>query len=180
MGLVFRIDIIAEGLRRLVEDHRKMRGLLVGAGFLEQLPQHVAEALDGANRQPVALAGQWRQRVIGAENIARTINEIEMVTGLEAVVNATWPALCHRAAGFPALPTKACGKAGITSCAAWPRTAESGPMTPATVDKQRDKPQIRDHVVAQQQGARDRHEQEEGEIDHDGIFARIAQMAVQS
>ena len=35
-----------------------------------QLPQHVAEARDGADRQAVGLARQRRQRVVGAEDVA--------------------------------------------------------------------------------------------------------------
>ena len=83
LGLVLRVDVVAEGLRRMIEDDGQMRGLLAGVRLFQQLPQHVAEALHGADGQAVRLARQRRERVIGAENIPRSIDEVEMVAGLQ-------------------------------------------------------------------------------------------------
>lgn len=49
------------------------------AGFLQQLPQHVAKSRNRTNWQAIGLARQWRQGVIGAENVGRAVDEIEMV-----------------------------------------------------------------------------------------------------
>ena len=83
LGLVLRVDVVAEGLGGVIEDHREVGGLLAGVGLLQELPQHVAEALDRADGKPVRLARQGRERVIGAENIPRAIDQIEMVSGLQ-------------------------------------------------------------------------------------------------
>ena len=83
VGLVFRVDVIAERLRRMIEDDGEMGGLVPGIGLFQELPQHVAEALNGAHRQAVRLARQGRERMIGAEDIAGAIDEIEMVPGLQ-------------------------------------------------------------------------------------------------
>ena len=50
---------------------------------LQQLPQHVAEAEHGVDLQPVRLAGQRRQRVIGAEDVARAVDQEDVVALLE-------------------------------------------------------------------------------------------------
>ena len=83
LRLVLRVDVVAERFRGMIEDHREVGGLLAGLGFLQQLPQHVAEALHGADGQAIGLARERRQRVVGAENIPRAIDEIEMVAGLQ-------------------------------------------------------------------------------------------------
>ena len=54
----------------MIEDHCQMGRLLVGLGFLQKLPQHVAKALDRAHGQAIAFARQGREGVIGPENIA--------------------------------------------------------------------------------------------------------------
>ena len=82
LRLVLVVYVIAEGFPRFVEDHAKMRRLC-RFHLAHQLPQHGAEALHGLDGQAVALAAERRQGVIGAENIARSVNEIEMIAGLE-------------------------------------------------------------------------------------------------
>ena len=51
------------------------------SGFmsLQQLPQHVAEAEHGVDLQAVGLAGQRRQRVVGAEDVARAVDQEDVV-----------------------------------------------------------------------------------------------------
>ena len=83
LRLVLRVDLVAERLRGMIEDHREVGGLLARLRLLQQLPQHVAEALHGADGQAVGLACQGRERVVGAENIPRTIDEVEMVAGFQ-------------------------------------------------------------------------------------------------
>jgi hypothetical protein len=74
MGLVLVVERVAERLLRVIPDHRQVGGR-VALHVAQQLPQHVAEALDGAHRQAVALAGQRRQGVIGAEQIGRAVDQ---------------------------------------------------------------------------------------------------------
>ena len=83
MRFVLGVNIVAKRFRGLVEDNRNVGRLVVRGHLLEQLVQHVAKALHGTDRQPVGLAGQRRQCVIGAEYIAGAIDQIEMVTGLD-------------------------------------------------------------------------------------------------
>ena len=84
VGLVVRVEIVSEGVARVVEDHREVGGrahVLDGLvlGVREQLPQHVAEHLHPARGQPV----RPRQRlggghaVIGAEDVGRAVDEVE-------------------------------------------------------------------------------------------------------
>ena len=124
LRLVGGIDVVPEGLRRLVEDHREMRGLLARIGVLQQLPQHVAETLHRAHRQAVGLAGERRQRVIGAEDVAGTVDQIEMVTGLQSLLSCH---AAHYATGvraMPALPSAGGGTGRPAASCARPRTSE--------------------------------------------------------
>ena len=82
VGLVFGIEVVAEGFGRIVEDHREMRRRDADRGvarILQQLPHHVAEAEHRADRQPVGFAVERRQRMIGAEDVAGAVDEEEMV-----------------------------------------------------------------------------------------------------
>ncbi len=54
-------------------------GRLVVLHFGQELPQHVAEAEHGIDLQAVRFAGQRRQRVIGAENVAGAVDQEEVV-----------------------------------------------------------------------------------------------------
>jgi hypothetical protein len=83
VGLVFGVELVSEGFRGVVENHREMgRRHPDGrvAGLRQQLPQHVAEAGHGADRQAVGLARQRRQCVIGAKYVAGAVDEEEMIT----------------------------------------------------------------------------------------------------
>jgi hypothetical protein len=79
VGLVFRIEFGAEGALRLVEHHGEVGRRLLRLHVAEQFPQHVAEAVDGIELQAVGLAGQRRQRVIGAEDVARAVDQKDVV-----------------------------------------------------------------------------------------------------
>jgi hypothetical protein len=77
--LVVGIELVAERDLRLVEHDRQMRRPVVLGHVAQQLPQHVAEAEHGIDLQPVGLAVQRRQRVIGAEDVGRAIDQKHMV-----------------------------------------------------------------------------------------------------
>ena len=83
MRFVIGIEIITKCIFRLVEDDCQMGRLLLRLHVAEELPQHVAEAEHSVDLQPVRLAGERRQRVIGAENVRRTINEQDVIAPLE-------------------------------------------------------------------------------------------------
>ena len=83
MRLIFRIEIIAEGFSGMIKNDGEVRWLFIAARFTEQLPQHIAKTLHSANGQAVALACKGWQGVIGAEDIARSINQIDMITLLQ-------------------------------------------------------------------------------------------------
>ena len=76
--LVVLVDLVAEGLLRGVEDDGEMGRRLGGLRLAQQLPQHGAEAVHGADRQAVGGARQRRQRVEGAEDVARAVDEIDV------------------------------------------------------------------------------------------------------
>ena len=81
--LVVGIHGGAEGLLRLVEDHRQMGRPLLRLEIAEKLPQHVAEAEHGIELQPVRFAVDRRQRVIGAKNVAGTVDQKDVVALLQ-------------------------------------------------------------------------------------------------
>jgi hypothetical protein len=59
-----------------------MRRPLAFLHVAQELPQHVAEAEHGIDLQPVRLAVERRQCVIGAKNVARSVDQKDVVTGL--------------------------------------------------------------------------------------------------
>ncbi len=78
VGLVLRVEVGAERLLRGVEyDRQVRRPLRVVAHLAQQLPQHVAEAGHRADRQAVGLPREGRQGVVGAEDVARPVHEVE-------------------------------------------------------------------------------------------------------
>ena len=77
--LVVGIEIGAERLLGFIEDDGQMRRPLLRLHVAQQLPQHVAEAEHGIDLQPVRLAVERRQRVIGAEDVARAIDQEDVV-----------------------------------------------------------------------------------------------------
>ena len=81
--LVVRIHVGAERLLRLVEDDREMGRPLLRLQIAQKLPQHVAEAEHGIELQPVRFAVDRRQRVIGAKNVAGTVDQKDVVAFLQ-------------------------------------------------------------------------------------------------
>ena len=88
LRLVFGIHFGAEGLFGFVEHHREMRRLLLRLHVAQELPQHVAEAEHGIDLQAVGLAVERRQRVIGAEDVARSVDQEDVVAF--AAARALW------------------------------------------------------------------------------------------
>ena len=78
VGLVFAVDLVAEAPARLVENHGKVRGAFRLVEILGQLPQHRGIAVDRADRGPFRV-GKRRQAMVSAENIGRTIDQVEML-----------------------------------------------------------------------------------------------------
>src|SRR5207253_1611117 len=74
-----RIELVAKGDLRLVEDDCQMRRPVIFRHVAQQLPQHVAEAEYGVDLQPVGFSVQRRQRVVGAENVGGTVDQKDMV-----------------------------------------------------------------------------------------------------
>jgi hypothetical protein len=77
VGLV-EVELVAEGLRGIVEDHGEMGGRDADIGvarILQELPQHVAEARDGVDRQPSDLrfsgGSAWKARKMKPEPSTR-------------------------------------------------------------------------------------------------------------
>ena len=79
VGLVVRVDVVAEGLGTVIEDHRDMGRRIAALGVLHVFPQHVAEPGHRTDGQPVGFAGQGRQRVEGAEDEGRSVDQVKMV-----------------------------------------------------------------------------------------------------
>jgi hypothetical protein len=78
VGLVLGVELVAEGLLRMVEYHRQMgRRVVLRLHVDQQLPQHVAETGHRPDRQAVGLARQRRQGVEGPEDEARAVHQIE-------------------------------------------------------------------------------------------------------
>ena len=73
VGLVVGIEIVAESASSGIEDHRDV----VGVGILQQLQQHVGEAIDRVHRRAVA-ARHGRQGMEGAEDVARAVDQVDV------------------------------------------------------------------------------------------------------
>ena len=78
MGLILRIDVIAECLTRPVENTGQMAGPLPIIKVFKQLEQHIGKAHHRIDRRPV-MAGHGRQRVIGAKDKTRPVDKIKML-----------------------------------------------------------------------------------------------------
>ena len=74
-------------MRKVFSDLSNTTARWVGSSvrlhLAQQLPQHVAEAEHGVDLQAVRLAGERRQRVIGAEDVARAVDQEDVVALLE-------------------------------------------------------------------------------------------------
>ncbi len=77
VGLVLVVDLVAEGGAAGVEDHRDV----IDLGIVEVERQHAAEAVDRVDRRAVGPRHR-RQRVVGAEQVARAVNQPEMLERL--------------------------------------------------------------------------------------------------
>ena len=77
VGFVFGIEFVAERELALVEDDGEVRRRFAPLHLVQELPQHVAKAGDGAGAQAIARARQRRQRVVGAKNVARAVDQEE-------------------------------------------------------------------------------------------------------
>ncbi len=96
--LVFGINVVAESLRARIENDGEMGRLELVLRVLDQLVKHVAEARDGADRKPIGLASERRQRMIGAEDVARAIDQEEMVALADGAAFLLFRGFCR---GFP-------------------------------------------------------------------------------
>jgi hypothetical protein len=83
MRLVVLVHLRAEGLFRLIEDHREMCRSLFWLHLLEELPEHAAEAVDGIDMRAVRRARLESNRVISAEDVSGTIDQEQVVALLE-------------------------------------------------------------------------------------------------
>jgi len=79
MRLVLLVHLGAEGLLGFVEDDSEMRRPLVRLHFLDQLPQHVAEAVNRIDMRAIGRARLEPDRMIGAENVAGAVDEKDMI-----------------------------------------------------------------------------------------------------
>ena len=82
--LVFRRNLVAEALSAVIENNREVGRPLLALRLAQKLPQHVAETVDCADGQAIGGARQRRQRMEGAENIARAVDEIDAAAGRDA------------------------------------------------------------------------------------------------
>ena len=76
VGLVIGVDVVAEAGPALVEDDREVPGVATLDDIVHQLDEHVAKPGHGAGGRPVA-AAQGGQRVIGAEDVARAVDQVD-------------------------------------------------------------------------------------------------------
>ncbi len=93
--LVVLVDLVAERLLAVVEYDGEVRGPARPPGVLQQLPQHGAKAVHGADGQAVGGARQGRQRMEGAEDVARAVDEVDVA----ALDDGNRLARRHRAGG---------------------------------------------------------------------------------
>ena len=78
VGFVFRKQIVAERHAALVKDHCHMSRRIRAAIALDIALKHVAKARHRPDGQPVGFARQRRQRMIGAENEGRSVDQMQM------------------------------------------------------------------------------------------------------
>ncbi len=75
VGLVLGVDVVAEAVAARIEDHRDR---LAVADVAQQLQKHVGEAVDGEGRRAVGACHRRRQLVVGPENVAGPVDQIEV------------------------------------------------------------------------------------------------------
>ena len=78
VGFVGGVDVVAKGLGPGIKDHGDMgRGFFAGVGQLA--PEEVTKPGHCADRHAVGFARERRQRVIGAEDKGRPIDQMQMI-----------------------------------------------------------------------------------------------------
>ena len=76
--LILIVNLVTERLARMIEDDRKVRRSVRVVQILRELPEHRGVAIDRTDRHPVRVR-QRRQAMIGAEDVAGAIDQIEMI-----------------------------------------------------------------------------------------------------
>ncbi len=87
LRLVLVVEIVAKGMRAGVEYAGEVCRLVPRLEVLQHLPQHVAEARNRADGQAVRLARQLRQGVVGAEDKAGRIDQIDVARRVDGAVH---------------------------------------------------------------------------------------------
>src|SRR4249919_107455 len=90
MRLVFLVHLVAEGLFPLVENHREMCRPLIRLHFLEELPEHAAEAIDGIHMRPVRRARLETDRMVSPEDVTGAVHQEHMIALLERARGVFW------------------------------------------------------------------------------------------
>ena len=105
VGLVFGVELIAEGFGGIVENHRKMGRHDADfriAGIAQQFPQHVAETVNCIDRKTIGFARKRLQRMIGPEDIGGAVHQEEMIAGFHCMFHAVRISYCRRRHDCPA------------------------------------------------------------------------------
>ena len=82
MRLIVGIHLGAERALGQIEHHGEMRRLFLRLHVAQKLPQHIAETKHGIELQAVRLAVDRRQRVVGAKNVTRAVDQKDVVASL--------------------------------------------------------------------------------------------------
>ena len=83
MRLVIGIEVGSKRLLRFIEHDRQMSRPVFRLEVAQELPQHVAEAEHRIELESVRLAGERRQRMVGAKNIRRAVDQKNVVALLQ-------------------------------------------------------------------------------------------------
>ena len=78
LRFVFVVDLVAKGFASGIENDGDVGWRFRRLALAQQLPQHGAKAVHRADRQSVGRPRQRRQRVEGAEDVARSVNQIDV------------------------------------------------------------------------------------------------------
>ena len=108
VGLVLVVEVVAERGPGLVEDHREVSRPVGLVEVLGELPQHRGVAIDRAHRHALRV-GERGQAVIGAEDVGRAVDQVEMLLGVHACLPITATARRQSRAGETALHPRPIG-----------------------------------------------------------------------
>src|SRR5690606_17175850 len=78
VGLVLVVERVAEAGRSFVQDHRQVRRPIRLVEVVGELPQHRRVAIYRAHRHALRI-GQRRQPVIGAKDVGRSVDQVEVL-----------------------------------------------------------------------------------------------------